>query len=138
MNYKYTVFTDEQIETMRSNPYTLFVSPNQLRFTLEFKERFMELLIAGKTLRGIFLELGYDPDVIGHSRMGNISGRIQKEAKSPEGLHEGNKKRFTKPADGNYDDLPIDEALSRMKHEILYLRQEIQFIKKIIKAEKSD
>lgn len=134
----YITFTNEQVEKMRSNPYTLSLNEKQIRFTLAFKENFIKLLISGKSLRGIFQELGYDPDVIGHDRMCNISSRIQKEAKSTNGLHEGNKKHFSKPAEPHYENMPPDQAMARMQHELLYMRQELEFIKKIIKADKSD
>ena len=50
----YTTFTKEQVDLMQQNPYTLSASSTQLRFTLAFKEKFMSLLLAGKSLRGIF------------------------------------------------------------------------------------
>lgn len=134
----YTNFTNEQVEEMRTNPHTRSLNEKQIRFTLDFKEKFIKLLISGKSLRSIFQELGYDPDVIGHDRMCNISSRIQKEAKSPNGLHEGNKKHFSKPSGPNYENMPPDQAMARMQHEILYMRQELEFIKKIIKSDKSD
>ena len=134
----YTTFTKEQVDLMQRNPYTLSASSTQLRFTLAFKEKFMSLLLAGKSLRGIFSELGYDPDMLGHDRMCNISGRIQREAKSAAGLHEGNKKRFKQPSDNNYENMPPDQAMARMQHEMLYMRQELEFIKKILKTDKSD
>ena len=35
-----TKFTNSQIETLKSNPYTLTVTASQITFTREFKELF--------------------------------------------------------------------------------------------------
>lgn len=35
-------FTDEEVKVLRENKYTAFVSNNSIRFTLEFKEMFLE------------------------------------------------------------------------------------------------
>lgn len=34
------VFTDEEIEMLRKNPYTYVVTPKMIKFTQEFKELF--------------------------------------------------------------------------------------------------
>ena len=35
-------FTDEEVKVLRENKYAAFVSNNSIRFTLEFKEVFLE------------------------------------------------------------------------------------------------
>ena len=35
-------FTDEEVKVLRENKYTAFVSNSSIRFTLEFKEMFLE------------------------------------------------------------------------------------------------
>lgn len=82
-------FTNEEVEILRNNRYTAYVSNCSIRFTLEFKEMFMERKGEGIPARRIFQEAGYDVDILGTSRIKNLSKRIPKEASAPCGLHEG-------------------------------------------------
>ncbi len=128
-------FTDEEVKVLRENKYTAFVSNSSIRFTLEFKEMFLEKKTEGVPARRIFLEAGYDVDILGASRIKNISKRIPKEASAPCGLHEGyhiHKKRLE---DADYSRMAPEEAMAAMQLEIVYLRQELDFIKKIIKTD---
>lgn len=76
-------FTDEEVKVLRENKYTAFVSNSSIRFTLEFKEMFLEKKKEGVPARRIFLEAGYDVDILGTSRIKNLSKRIPKEASAP-------------------------------------------------------
>ena len=46
-------FTDEEVKILEENKYTSFVSNSSIRFTLEFKEMFMERKQQGITARRI-------------------------------------------------------------------------------------
>lgn len=131
------LFTQDEINILKSNPYTLFVSEHSIRFTKSFKEVFWLKRQAGDRLQNIFTDLGYDVEILGIQRIKTISTRIRKEALSIEGFHENNSPRKIHPDQEVFDVLPKDEAMVRMQHELLYLRQELDFIKKIIKTETS-
>lgn len=131
------LFTQEEIDILKANPYTLFVSEHSIRFTLAFKQCFWLKRQAGERLQNIFKDLGYDIEILGIERIKNIATRIRKESLSQEGLHENNSLRKFHPDQETFDNLPHDEAMVQMQHELLYLRQELDFIKKIIKAENS-
>lgn len=94
-------FTDEEVKVLRENKYTAFVSNNSIRFTLEFKEMFLEKKKEGVPVRRIFLEAGYDVNILGTSRIKNLSKRIPKEASSPCGLHEGYHIHSKRPEDAD-------------------------------------
>ena len=128
-------FTDEEVKVLRENKYTAFVSNSSIRFTLEFKEMFLEKKKEGVPARRIFLEAGYDVDILGTSRIKNLSKRIPKEASSPCGLHEGYHIHSKRPEDADYSRMAPEEAMAAMQREIVYLRQEPGFIKKIIKTD---
>ena len=89
-------FTPEEILALRSNPYTYTVTEKTISFTREFKERMWEGMQNGRPKRDLIIELGYDPDVLGPSRIEGIAYHIKEEANSPEGFHEG--KRISKVA----------------------------------------
>ena len=131
------LFTQDEITILRANPYTLSVSEHSIRFTKAFKEVFWLKRQAGDRLQNIVTDLGYDVEILGMQRIKTISTRIRTEALSIEGFHENNSPRKIHPDQEVFDVLPKDEAMVRMQHEILYLRQELDFIKKIIKTETS-
>ena len=128
-------FTDEEVKVLRENKYTAFVSNNSIRFTLEFKEMFLEKKKEGVPARRIFLEAGYDVNILGTSRIKNLSKRIPKEASAPCGLHEGYHIHRKRHEDADYSRMAPEEAMAAMQLEIVYLRQELDFIKKIIKTD---
>ena len=66
-------FTLEQIEQLRSNPYTYKVTNSKIFFTAEFKKAFYQKRQAGLTLKETILALGYDPEVLGEKRIDGIS-----------------------------------------------------------------
>ena len=43
-----------------------------------------------------------------------------------------------KPADVNYNTMPSQQAIAAMQREITYLRQQLEFVKKITKLDNSE
>lgn len=128
-------FTNEEVKILKENKYTSFVSNSSIRFTLEFKEMFMERKREGIPARRIFKEAGYDVDILGTYRIKNFAKRIPREASAPCGLHEGYHVHKKHPEDADYSRIPPEEAMATMQREVVYLRQELDFIKKIIKTD---
>ena len=118
-------FTDEEVKVLRENKYTAFVSNSSIRFTLEFKEMFLEKKKEGVPARRIFLEAGYDVDILGTSRIKNLSKRIQKEASAPGGLHEGYHPHRKHPEEADYSRMPPEETMATMQHEALYCQNTV-------------
>lgn len=121
-------FTSEQIEQLRSNPYTYKVTSCQIFFTAEFKERFYQLRQEGLTLNEVIISLGYDPEVLGEKRIDGISHLINKAVREGKGFREGTHPR-TSILDEECPELTRENFL-KMQHELLYLRQEMDFLKK--------
>lgn len=122
-------FTPDEMEQLRSNPYTYKVSSCQIFFTAEFKEKFYQLRQEGFTLKEVIVSLGYDPDVLGEKRIDGISHLINKAVREGKGFREGTAPR-TSILDEECPELTRENFL-KMQHELLYLRQEIDFLKKI-------
>ena len=119
------MFTDEEVKILGENKYTSFVSNSSIRFTLEFKEMFIERKQQGITARSIFKEAGYDADILGTSRIKNLSKRIQKEASAPGGLHEGYHPHRKHPEEADYSRMPPEETMATMQHEALYCQNTV-------------
>ena len=89
------VFTNEEMDMLRSNPYTYAVTPHILSFTKEFKELFWKEYQAGKVPRQILEKHGYPADVLGKERIWGIAHTIKGQYYSKEGFHEGPLKKGT-------------------------------------------
>lgn len=116
-------FTKKEKEKLLSNKYTRSVGDKTIKFTDEFWKEFENRLISGETKKAICLELGYDPDLIGEKRLEYVVTTINSSHRNP------NKKR--PPIGTKYSELPTEEAIRKMETELTYLRQEVEFLKKI-------
>lgn len=128
-------FTEEEIRILVNNPYTYRVTDTTIRFTLAFKEEFLKRYKEGLSPKQIVKDLGYSVDILGARRVEGLRDHIVKESLSEAGLHEGTLHSKIKPSSRDYTTLPESKAIEYMQHELLYLRQEVEFLKKIIAAD---
>lgn len=77
---KWKGFTSDEVLALRANPYTLTVTEKTISFTREFKERMWEGMQSGQPKRALVIELGYDPDILGPSRIEGIAYHIKKRS----------------------------------------------------------
>ena len=126
-------FTDEQMQILKKNPYTLNVTSTRIMFTKEAKEKILELAEQGETIVQIIREMGYDPKMLGHNRTKNLIRGLRIEAETPAGLHNGYKKRTSKRLTNaeisGMEQNP--ESFAKLKAEVIYLREEVAFLKKV-------
>ena len=87
-------FNAAEQELLRANPYTEKVTEHQISFTLAFKEAFWRLSVEGCTGNMALRKLGYDPELLGFERVHNITKRIRRAGKSPEGIQPAPKSRM--------------------------------------------
>ena len=124
-------FTPEQKRELLANQYTKLVGSHYIRFTDAFWQEFGRIL-AGEDRYAICRSMGYDPDVIGTKRLEYICRTIRNAQDLPAG------KRRRPPADTKYSEMSQDEAIRAMETELTYLRQEVEFLKKISQLGKED
>ena len=126
-------YTQKQIKELKSNPYTLQVDDKRIFFTIEFKKVFWTKYQAGMSPRAIFKELNYNLDYFGQKQIDSIVQRVKKEALAgefTEGYARNNRIKLKEPSD---DITP--QNIKQMQNELLYLRQEVDFLKKVLKME---
>lgn len=124
------VFTDKEVEMLRNHLYTYAVTPHILSFTKEFKELFWKEYQAGAIPRQILEQHGYPAGVLGKKRIWGIAHTIKNQYYSREGLREGSLPRSS----SDNDDRAAEDAVRQLQGEVEYLRQEIEFLKKISSA----
>jgi len=124
-------FTREQIEVLRHNPYVRKVGAITVSFTGEFKRRFWEMYTKGNLLPREILELlGIDTEILGAARIRNIAYNLKLEL-----ANFGEFSDIRRNA-AQREKIPPDQELKRLRMEVEYLRQEQEFIKKIMSAGK--
>lgn len=129
-------FTEEQIKKLKKNPYTFKITRNKLYFTAKFKEDFWIRYQAGNAPRKIMQDLGYDLSMFTQKQIDNYVQRIKREALSGEGFREGENRQRRIPMKATDEkELSSPQSIERMQNELLYLRQEVEFLKKIIVAD---
>ncbi len=131
------VFSPEEIEILRANPYTERVTAEQISFTLAFKEEFWRLSVEGCTGNIAFRKLGYDPDILGFERVHNITKRIRRAAQTPEGI-KGKARSRMRISKENFSGAELEkmsrrESELRLQSEIVYLQQQMAFLKKLMR-----
>lgn len=126
-------YTAKEMKTLKANPYTFKVTKNRLFFTAEFKEAFWTGYKAGTTPRKLLSDLGYDLEIFGQKQIDSIVQRIKKEAEKAHGFTQGENR--SRRAD--IKDVPemSEETMQRLWNEVKYLRQEVEFLKKIVKQD---
>lgn len=133
MRKKSREFTPEEQSVLEKNPYTYRVYKSSIRFTRGFKEEFMRQYEAGVPPTKIVEGLGYDADMLGSRCINSLYRNFQKQQASPAGLHEGaSRHQKIRPGSTEYLTETGSRAVQLMQHELLYLRQEVEFLKKII------
>ncbi|MDP4178601.1 MAG: hypothetical protein Q8900_09710 [Bacillota bacterium] len=130
-------YSAKEIKELKSNPYTLNVTKYKLSHTVKFKEDFWIKYQVGIAPRKILEELGYNPEMFGQKRIDSLVQRIKGQALSGDGFTEGsNRTKRMKIESLNTTNVSA-KSIDYMQHELQYLRQEVEFLKKIIKADNS-
>lgn len=131
-------YTAKEMKLLKANPYTFKVTKNKLYFTVEFKEAFWTAYQAGIAPRKILGDLGYDVEMFGQKQIDSMVQSMKRQVESGNGFTQGENRTRRKK-----DELTIPEGastesketLESILNEVKYLRQEVDFLKKIVKTE---
>jgi hypothetical protein len=142
-----TEFTSKELKELLESPYVSNVSSKSVSYTLAFKELFWKQYNDGIDPIQIFHEAGMNVEILGRPRIHGFTKMLREQKERGLSFNEGSEphvflpeKQFSypiPPRKSKYANaLPTTEDVSRMCHEVAYLRQEMEFIKKIILAGK--
>ena len=126
-------FTPEEMAILKENPYTFSITKNRLSVTAEAKKKILELSSTELTYRQIVEELGYDPQILGLERTKNMVRDVLRDVKDGKIIHEGYLRTIGKRISATaLEELDCNPAsYSKLKNEVIYLRKEVEFLKKI-------
>ena len=131
-------YTAKEMKLLKANPYTFKVTKNRLYFTVGFKEAFWTAYQAGMAPRRILEDLGYDLEIFGQKQIDSIVQSIKHQAQSQNGFSQGVSRTRRKKDELSIPEgtsIESKEALAGILNEVKYLRQEVEFLKKIVKTE---
>lgn len=123
-------YTKKQQKELEKNPYTYKATENRIFFTKEFKKVFWIKYNAGMSPRAILKELGYDLSYFSQSQIDNIVQHLRKKSIAGEEFSEGYAKEKRPNIKLPKPDTSL-ETIQQMQNEITYLKQEIEFLKKV-------
>lgn len=129
-------YTVKQIKELGKNPYVYKVTKHKLYYTAKFKEDFWISYQAGNAPRKILLDFGFDIEMFGQKQIDSLVQRIKKQALAGNGFSEGENHTKRIPMEETSEkELSSPQSIERMQNELLYLRQEVEFLKKIMIAD---
>ena len=123
--------TPEAVEILKSNPYVANVTERTVRFTEAFKTAFWEKYKQGMAAPLVLEQLGIDPKLLGESRVAGIRQHIKKQAVRMGGFEDRRPNQKHRVSN-----IPEDKRIARLEHELAYTQQELEFVKKIILADR--
>ena len=123
--------SEEQIELLK-NPYTRTVTDSMIKFTDEFNDLFIKRHSQGIGPSMLFKDCGYNLNILGSKRIVNYYNRLRRTYRYQSLIAQTHLAENTKDIKKDYNSMPPSIAVEAMRHEITYLRQEVEFLKKII------
>jgi hypothetical protein len=125
-------FTEEQVYALKENPNVERVSNLSISFTEDFKRKAYGELLTGKPMWQIFQENGIDTATLGPVRVLKFQQFINDCAKRGDGFKNRNRWHTEKFESCESIEKKHVESL---ENEVAYLRQVVEFLKKIQQAD---
>lgn len=116
--------TEEQIAMLKKSGHVARMTDHYVFFKSSFINKFCTEYHAGKTAEAILRQNGIDPVVLGNTRVDSLRRHYNKEWLP---RHAGVPERRTVTTSSAYN--------NKLEHEIEYLRQEVEALKKILHAD---
>lgn len=126
------LFSQQEVELLRSNPYVEVVTEESVQFTREFKKLFYQKKKEGVRIRAIFESFGIPPEILGERRISSFNCRLNQMAKLTNGFTDTEICESKAHSDVISND---NRRIGQLEARITYLEQVIEFIKKIQMAD---
>ncbi len=141
-------FTAEKLILLTNSPHVKRVTRKTVSYTKAFQEEFLKRYCDGESPSGIFASFGLDPEVIGRKRIygfcGTLRGLISrgKPLAEDKPLKDENalaipKRRKHQTAAEALASLSADDVY-KLYQRVVYLTQELEFLKKIMLLEREE
>ena len=125
----------EYVKKLQGHPYVLKATQWTVSFTPEFKKMAYDEYCSGKSMRQIFMDAGFDVEVIGNKRLQNFRNKLFEKAEAESGFEDRRKNNSRKEAQSTESQMA--KRIRELEHRVTYLEQENDFLKKIRSVEEA-
>lgn len=124
------LFSNDEIKELSNNKYVKKVSEKGITYTDEFKRLFIAENEKGKFPREIFIECGFDVNIIGLKRIQSSGSRWRSAFRrnGVEQLQDTRKYNTGRPSE---KDLSLEEKYEKLQAKIKLLQAENELLKKL-------
>ena len=129
------LFTEKDIEKLKKNKNVARASKKSITYTFEFKRLFIDEYIAGKLPRDIFIENGFDIEMIGIKRVEQSADRWKK-IYDKGGIIALDDTRKTSNGRPSNRELTKEEIIGRQEAKIKLLEAQVELLKKLDEKER--
>ncbi len=124
----------EYVIKLKEHPYVAKATEWTVSFTPEFKRIAYESYYAGKSMRDIFKDSGFDVEILGEKRLQNFRNKLLEKAEMDAGFKDERKNNCRREAQST--EAQMAKRIRELEHRNAYLEQENEFLKKIQSVEK--
>ena len=124
----------DAVKKLNENPNVRKATEWAVSFTSEFKQQAYDEYRAGKSMRQIFKDAGFDVEQLGEKRLQNFRNRLVENAAKENGFEDGRVSNSRKEAQST--EAQMAKRIRELEHRNAYLEQENDFLKKIQALEK--
>ncbi|MFA6866993.1 MAG: HTH domain-containing protein [Clostridia bacterium] len=134
-------FTNDEITILNNSTYVVNATEKTVSFTKEFKELFWAKYSEGTSPRQIVVEAGFDAAMFTDNRLWGLVTTLRRLKEK--GLpftngrnHTSKKSKFDMPKTPKKPKFTLanvtDKDIKKLMHQVAYMSQELEFLKKII------
>ena len=125
------VFEEWEIKALEDSGYVKSVTDKVVVFNAEFRQKYFEMRTKGYRPEEAVKELGINPKILGYKRITSMDWRIMQQGRLGEGFFDYKLKPSPEFDESGRSDR---NRIQRLETELAYTKQELEFIKKILKA----
>ncbi len=130
--------SNEEIAVLLRNPYVSRITPSGgIVYTPEFKRMAYESMSNGVPMRSFFEKHGFSVVILGETRIYSFARNLRTRSHGGEDFsdHRSSNGR-KKSVSCSLQDMTPEEQIEKLKHELAYAQQELEFLKKIQSADR--
>ena len=125
----------EYVKELNEHKYVEYATEWSVSFTVEFKQLAYDEYYRGKSMREIFEAAGFDVERLGRKRLENFRLHLMKKADEEDGFSDKRKDKSKQAPQST--EAQMAKRIRELEHQVTYLEQENDFLKKIRSAEEA-
>ena len=119
----------EYVKTLQEHPSVAKATAWTVSFTPEFKQIAYREYCNGKSTRQIFKDAGFDVEILGDKRLQNFRSKLFEKSETDKGFEDARKSNCRNEPQST--EAQMAKRIRELEHQVTYLEQENDFLKKI-------